>query len=126
AVAQATGWGWSRSGAIDDSLSAKEYLTKLADSAEDWSKKTPATPAELAKRINEFRQGCSTLILAEHKPLPPEDKAWLVERCQAWAKKLDQHLADVEAGKDVLEVRAEADETVSKLIKAIRGRAEKA
>lgn len=118
----AQGWGWSKPGAIDDSLSAKDYLAKLADAANDWHKKRPATPAELSKRIGDFRQGCSTLILSEHKPLSAEDKSWLVERCQAWAKKLDQHLADVESGKDVLEVRTQADETINKLMNAIRER----
>jgi hypothetical protein len=120
------GWGWSRPGAIDESLTPQQYLTKLSEAANDWHKKTPATPAELAKRIGEFRQGCSSLILSEHKPLKAEDKAWLIERCQAWAKKLDQHLADIESGKDVLEVRAQADETVNKLIKALADRAAKA
>lgn len=121
----AQGWGWSKPGALDDSLPAKDYLVKLSESAHDWFNKTPGTPEALARRILEFRQGCSTLILSEHKPLKPEDKAWLVERCQAWAKKLDQHLADIEAGKDLLQVRGEADETVNKLMKAIRDRADK-
>ncbi|MCC7421802.1 MAG: anti-sigma factor [Planctomycetaceae bacterium] len=121
----AQGWGWSKPGAIDESLEAKTYLAKLSAGADDWFKKRPATPQALAQRILEFRQGCSTLILSEHRPLLSEDKAWLIERCQAWAKKLDGHVADVEAGKDILQVRQEADETVNKLKKALLERSEK-
>lgn len=122
----AQGWGWSKPGAIDESLPAKEYLAKLSDGADDWFKKRPATPDALARRILEFRQGCSTLILSEHRPLKEVDKAWLVERCQAWAKKLDGHLADAESGKDVLKVREETDETVNKLKKALADRSQSA
>jgi hypothetical protein len=121
----AQGWGWSKSGAIDESVEAKAYLAKLSTGADDWFKKRPATPQALAQRILEFREGCSTLILSEHRPLKSEDKAWLIERCQAWAKKLDGHVADIESGKDVLQVRQEADETINKLKKALLERSEK-
>jgi hypothetical protein len=104
-------------------VSADRYLNGLADAAEDWFKKRPEKPADLARRLNEFRQGCSTLILAPHQPLAAKDRQWLVDKCRAWAVKLDRHLTDVEAGKDVLQVRREADETVEKLIAALRTRA---
>lgn len=121
----AQGWGWSKPGAIDESVEAKAYLAKLSAGADAWFNKRPATPQALAQRILEFRQGCSTLILSEHRPLKSDDKAWLIERCQAWARKLDGHVADVEAGKDVLQVRQEADETINKLKKALLERSEK-
>jgi hypothetical protein len=124
-VAVAPGWGWDRPGAIPSDVPADVYLTQLADAAQDWFKKRPETPAALAKRIAQFRQGCSTLILAEHRPLSPEDRQWLVEKCRAWAAKLDTHLADAEAGRDVIDVRTEADETINKLITAMRARATK-
>ena len=119
----AAGWGWEKPGALQQDVSAAEYLNGLAEAADDWFKKRPATPQALATRIAEFRQGCSTLILAEHRPLAPEDRQWLVEKCRAWAGKLDQHLAAVEAGRDVLEVRNEADETIRRLITALKTRA---
>jgi hypothetical protein len=78
----------------------------------------------LAKRIGEFRQGCSVLLLAEHKPLPEAERVWLVNRCKTWAAKLDKHLTELEAGKDVLTVRAEMDETVKQIAAALQSRAD--
>lgn len=119
----AAGWGWSKPGAINATLTPHDYLRSLAVAAEDWFKKRPDDAAGVALRIAQFRQGCSQLILAEHRPLAPEDKVWLVERCQAWAKKLDDHLAAVESGRAPAEVRAEADVTIKKLVDAINTRA---
>ncbi|MGH7201734.1 MAG: hypothetical protein ACREJB_14090 [Planctomycetaceae bacterium] len=126
ATAAANGWGWDKPGTLAEDASAEAYMNNLADAAGDWFNARPATQQDLARRIGEFRLGCSTLITSDHKPLSPEDEQWLVEKCQAWAKKLDQHLADAEAGEDVLTVRDEADETINNLIKAIRARAKQA
>lgn len=119
----ASGWGWQRPGALEASGTQAEYLNHLADSAEEWFKKRPDTPAALAKRIGEFRDGCSTLLLAEHRPLAADTKQWLRERCSAWAGKLDAHRSGLEAGQDVQTVRAAADDTIQKLIKALRTKA---
>lgn len=119
----ASGWGWQRPGALDAGGSQAEYLNHLADSAEEWFKKRPDTPAALAKRISEFRDGCTTLLLAEHTPLAAETKQWLRERCSAWAGKLDAHRTGLEAGQAVPAVRDAADETIRKLINALRTKA---
>jgi hypothetical protein len=119
-----TGWGWDRPGALVAHRTAPEYLNGLADGAGEWFNQRPDTPQDLSKRLNQFRAGCSTLILAEHAPLEKKDRDWLCDRCRAWAAKLDKHLADLEAGtKGPLAVRDEADETVNALIKALRTRA---
>ncbi len=122
--APAAGWGWEKPGALAIKLPPREYLNHLADAAQDWFKKRPENAPDLARRVAQFRQGCSTLILAEHQALAPADRDWLRERCRAWATKLDAHLAAIEAGEDIAAVRAAADETVNKLIKAIRERAD--
>jgi hypothetical protein len=119
----AIGWGWNRPEALPQDVPPATYLNRLADGAGEWFAKRPEDPAALAKRITEFRLGCSTLIGAEHRPLSAEDRLWLVEKCRAWAAKLDGHLAAVEAGRAPSEVRAEADETIQKLIEALRERA---
>lgn len=116
-------WGWDKPGAIPENVDAATYLTKLSDAGGQWFKKRPESPEALARRILQFRQGCSTLILAKHKPLDTEDRKWLVERCRAWATKLDQHLADIESGADVQKVRTDTDETINKLIAALKKRA---
>ena len=117
------GWGWDRPGALAANLPSRDYLEHLAAAAQDWFKKRPETAPELARRIGQFRQGCSTLILAEHPSLSPADRDWLRERCRVWAGKLDGHLAAIEAGQNIDDVRLAADETVNKLISAIRDRA---
>jgi hypothetical protein len=122
AVASAA-WGWNKPDALPTDLSAPAYLNALADAAGEWFNKRPEDPAALAKRIAEFRQGCSVLLLAEHRALAEPDRTWLVERCRAWATKLDGHLASVESGDAALTVRAATDETITKLIEALRGRA---
>ena len=63
------------------------------------------------------------MILAEHRPLSPQDRAWLVGRCRVWAVQLDAHLVALEAGDDPLAVRALADETIRGLIRALHERA---
>jgi hypothetical protein len=118
-----TGWGWSKPGAFPSDVTRKQYLTVLADEAEQWRGKRPDTPRALAQRINEFRQGCSQLILADHKPLAPGDRNWLVDKCHQWANKLDVELTALEKGEDVLAVRGKVDEMVDKLVKTLRDRA---
>ena len=119
----ASGWGWNRPGALADDLPPGVYLDRLADAAGEWFKKRPDDPIALARRIGEFRQGCSVLILSPHKPLTAQDRAWLVEKCRAWAAQLDAHLAALEGGASAATVRDDADATINKLIEALRDRA---
>lgn len=121
-----SGWGWSKPGAIPEDVDAREYLNRLADGAHEWFNKTPDNAVALAERISEFRQGCSKLILAPHEPLSEDDREWLVEKCQAWAKNIDAHLTELESTGDVAVVRVKMDETVNQLINALRNQAEKA
>jgi hypothetical protein len=122
-AAVGSGWGWDRPGGFPEHLPPGTYLHYLADVAREWLDQRPETPMALARRISEFRRGCTVLILSPHRTLPAEDRSWLVEKCRAWAAKLDAHLAAVEAGQDVLKVRGEADETINRLIDALRQRA---
>jgi hypothetical protein len=124
-VAAGPSWGWAKPGALPTEGSAADYLRRLAAEAKEWSNQRPEEPAALAKRILEFRQGCSTLIFAEHKPLAAEDRRWLVQKCQEWAAKFDQALAALEGGKEVAEVRKEMDATMAQLVQALLTRSEK-
>jgi hypothetical protein len=120
----ATTWGWNKPAALPQNVPAKVYLATLADEAREWFDERPEDPVALARRLNEFRRGCSTLILAEHRPLKAEDRQWLVDKCRLWAQKLDRHLMALEAGLDYRDVRDEVDETITKLSDALRQRAE--
>lgn len=120
----AKGWGWNSPVVFTAKLPADEYLRSVADSASEWFNRRPEQRAELAARVLQFREGCTRLILAKHEPLLPEDRAWLLERCRVWSKAFDGHLADLENGTPIATVREQADQTVNKLITALRSRAD--
>ena len=123
-AATPTGWGWDKPGAIPGEGPADAYLTQLATAADDWFKKRPDDAAGVKTRITQFRDGCSTLIDSPHDPLAVEDREWLVEKCKVWRGKLDEQLAAIDAGTDPLTVRESTDEIVTKLMTALRTRAQ--
>jgi hypothetical protein len=107
---------------LDPPLDRESYLEQLAVAAEAWTVKRPENSADLARRIGEFRMGCSALLLASHEPLPQADRDWLREKCANWAAALDRHLQEVESGVDSNTVRRQVDQTVIKIAAALRGR----
>ena len=121
----AANWGWAKPGGIpNEAPKPAEYLNGLANAADEWFDKRPEDAAEVARRINEFRTGCTQLIFSPHAPLAQKDKEWLVGRCRDWAKKLDEHLTALETpNADPRKIRGEADETIRKLQGALRERA---
>ncbi len=123
AKAAPSGWGWQRADAFPTGATRAEYLTQLADRAEEWFKKRPDTPEALARRLGEFRQGCSALQFAAHAPLPEADREWLRERCRVWSRRFDEQRAQVEEAGDTAATRAAADATVRQLVTALRTRA---
>lgn len=116
-------WGWAKPNGLPKNLDAKGYLNSLADTAQEWSNQKPDTPSTLAKRILEFREGCSVLLLADHGALPEVQRTQLKDRCRKWAAKLDASLARLEAGEDVTKCRSEVDSTVQSLIEYLRNEA---
>ncbi|HBI42787.1 MAG TPA: hypothetical protein DDY78_08005 [Planctomycetales bacterium] len=116
-------WGWNKPGVLASADSAPAYLNQLAKAADEWFDAKPKDAAAVAKRLTEFRRGCTALLLAERRPLSEEDDKWLMEKCRQWASKIDQELAEVEAGQ-VEKGRDDADETVHRLAAALRKRAE--
>lgn len=122
-VAAAPHWGWDRPDALPAEGPAAAYLDRLAEAADEWFKQRPADRVALAKRIGEFRQGCSTLLLADHPLLNEADRRWLLKKCRNWANRFEQYLAALEDRADPAEVRQEMDTTVRQLIEALRQRA---
>jgi hypothetical protein len=127
-------WGWNRPGVLTSTASPSAYLHGLAEAAEDWFrqgvKERPGDAVALARRIGDFRRGCTALILAPSTALAQADRDWLLKHCRDWAVKLDASLATVEAlapNKDparVTEVRDSADRTIRALIKALHDKAD--
>ena len=120
---ESSAWGWNRPGALSEEVPPSRYFARLADEAEEWFKQRPEEKSALTKRLEELRLGCSTLIAAPHRSLANKDRQWLIQKCQAWAKKFDQQLAALQSGEDPLQVRSRTDETINKLVAALRSRA---
>jgi hypothetical protein len=118
-------WGWAKPGGIPTESDRGKYLAALADRAEEWFEEQPADAPALARRLAEFRQGCSAFLFAPHTPLAPELRDELRRKCRDWAQKFESYLATLEAGQDPAAVRAQADVTVRKLIDTLRAEARK-
>lgn len=118
-----TAWGWNRDDALPQNANRTEYLLQVASGGEAWFDQRPTKRDAISTRLEEFRQGCSRLILADHQPLPEADHQWLVEKCKSWRKKIDGHMQRLNTGADPISVRNEADETARKLVSTIRERA---
>lgn len=117
-------WGWSRPDVLREDRTAQEYLTGLADAANEWFDKPPQSAEALDRRLTQMIQGCSRLIQAEHSPLVKADRVWLIASCKKWAVKLDNHLAELKSGKkDLAAVQQDADKTIHQLVEALRARA---
>jgi hypothetical protein len=117
-------YGWNKPGVFEVALDKPAYLNHLADRANEWFDRKPANAGQLASRMKEFRESCDKLLAAKHPQLPAEDREWLYERCRLWAGKIDASLAKLNADPSKLKaVNAEMDETVAKLITALRTRA---
>ncbi|WP_439630316.1 hypothetical protein [Gemmata sp.] len=117
-------WGWGKpSGLALDQQSPKGYLNKLADSAEEWSAYQPSDATGVGTRVAELRIGCTRLMHSAYGPLTPADKAWLLEHCREWGRRLDGHQQALDAGSDPLVVRAAVDETVQLIAATLRAKA---
>ena len=116
-------WGWNRPGVVDSDGSAPAYLDRLADAADEWFADRPEGATATAERLNDYRRGCSLLLLAAHEPLAPADRQWLKDKCRKWAAKIDQELAEVEAG-DAAKGRDDADAMTHQLVTALRKKAQ--
>ncbi len=117
-------WGWGKpSGLAADQSDPKAYLNQLAATAEEWSLHRPSDALGVGTRVAELRTGCTRLVHSSYGPLAPADKAWLLDQCRAWAKRLDAHQQALDAGADPLAVRADADETVRAMAAALREKA---
>ena len=115
-------WGWEKPGALTQPLPRAAYLNHLADTAEEWFNQRPTDAVGVARRIHQFREGCTALLLAEQPQLTQADRDDLRKRCRNWAKQLDQQLAELEEGRDPLAVRDDVDGIVDQLTKALRKR----
>ena len=118
------GWGFNTPDLLAFEGSEKQFLNHLADAANQWSSKQPADTVQLRERLVQFGNGCQKLIDTLDEPLPqlsPETQTWLRDKCLAWKTTIDEHVAAIDNGTGSFpEIRAAADATISKLVKALR------
>ena len=121
-VVKTSDWGWERAGILDVSLAPDQYLNHLANLAGEWFNQQPASVELLEDRLRTFRKSCDTLIDYRHDQLPETDRAWLVDRCKAWAKKLDEKIAALAESKDSKQIQIESDALINNLMVKLRDR----
>ena len=92
-----TPWGWQSAQAMPKGASANEYFLSLGGSAEEWFDQKSTTADMLASNLQSLSNGCQRLIDAPHGALSSDQRAWLIEKCGAWKKDIDQLLADAKA-----------------------------
>lgn len=113
-------WGWQR--VASSSSTRSEYLSSLAQSANDWFAVRPQSKSDARLRIEEFISGCDNLIQSNHIALSKEDSAWLVDKCRRWKGELEEGLSDLDS-RPLSESLASVDLLVNALVRALRDRA---
>ncbi|MCI0683315.1 MAG: hypothetical protein L0Y71_14525 [Gemmataceae bacterium] len=123
----ATFWGWQDPDVFRADLGAAEYYKKsIAAPARQWYDRRPEDRRALARRLTEFRYGCTVLLLAEHKPLIAGEREWLLEKCREWAARCEDLLHEIEdTATDAMAVRAKADSLMDLLVLQVEARAQK-
>ncbi|MEZ6139193.1 MAG: hypothetical protein R3B84_01360 [Zavarzinella sp.] len=116
-------WGWQGLPLNEMPTEKREYLTAIADAGDEWFQRNPRSSNELLQDLRAMRDGCTKLLAAPHPGLGLADRQWLYEKCVAWGTKLDQHLADAHTEADWQVVQTQANETVRKLVTALRDKA---
>ncbi|MEI8017231.1 MAG: hypothetical protein WCH39_03475 [Schlesneria sp.] len=119
---QSLAWGWNRPGTFVADVDAEKYLDRLAERADEWRQRPHDTPDQLRNDLKDVRNACLTLLDANHDPLPLVQSDELKKRCRKWLGKINDHLAALDQGDNLLEVRQQADDTMDKLVTAIRNR----
>jgi hypothetical protein len=107
---------------LPQELSRGDYIARLAAAPADWYQYRPDDAESLALRIGQLRQGCSMLLLCEHRPLTPDDREWLTENCRSWAARLEGYLIALETKGDPLIVRRQVDRTIEEISAALEKR----
>ncbi len=120
-TAQASsGWGFAKVKDLPRDGGPKRVFSTLAEFADEWEKKQPDDAAGMARRLHEFREGCTALQLADDLPLSVADTLWLKGRCAEWSAEIDAHLRTLERSRDVPAVSTAATATSRRIAAELR------
>jgi hypothetical protein len=119
-------WGWTGMSMPPQHVPRVDYLNRLAGAAEQWYRMDREDPLILARRVGELRQGCSAILLTQHRPLTHEDRVWLVEVCRSWAARCDGYLIALETGSEPRIIRGQVDRLIDEIAAMLRKQARSA
>ena len=107
---------WTSPDDLSRPATAELYWHRLASVKQWWFSEKPAKKVQLALRMGQLSQGCSVLILQDHKPLLPADADRLKNTCRDWAKELNGYITDLQSDNaDVQEIQKKTDALVNRL-----------
>lgn len=119
-------WGWQNV-SLAKQDSRELYFGKLDQSLAEWFDVSKGSKELLAKRLEQFSDGCDRLINAEHDSLSQSDQDWLLEKCEAWKVTIDELVASAKQANDdqqVARIKNSADDLVTKISLAFKNRIE--
>ncbi|QEL19203.1 hypothetical protein [Limnoglobus roseus] len=70
----------------------------------------------LARRLSELRQGCSVLLLSEHRQLQEGQRNWLHKEYLRWADEIDKAVRELESGGNPSDTRSRIDGQMRELL----------
>lgn len=119
-TSQPSGWGFSNMDTLASAETPEDYFQSLSGAANQWFKK-PVTDAEqLSERLVQFSRGCEKLLQAEHSVLAPEQRAWLIEKCEGWKTKIDQlAIAVADGSKPFEQGLQEANDIATRMVSVL-------
>lgn len=115
-----TRWGWQRPGVLTAEVSAPDYLRLLSERAGEFDQGDLTTAAGLDRRLTEMLAACQALNEAPHRPLTPNDRKWLQERCRDWIDKLEKERSRLRVTDVDTAVVREVRDASQKIIRTLR------
>jgi len=107
---------WTSPEDLSRPASPEQYWQRLASVKQWWFSEKPANKVQLALRMGQLSEGCSVLILHEHKPLSPADADQLTKKCREWATELNRYIAELQGeNADVQEIQKKTDAWVNRV-----------
>ena len=112
-------WGWNDHKIYAQDVDESSYLNLLANAANDWFQ-----VSRNGESLSQLIGSCDALISEKHYQLSPPNRDWLVDKCRAWRDCLGLSRELLNEGKSDDRVFAEVDEIVSKLVAALKRKAD--
>ncbi len=117
-----TTWGWQRREVLAEQSDRTMFFEQLVSAAREWHDERPTTEVALAKRMLEFRAGCTALQLSPLSSLSAADRDWLRQQCRRWSDQIEEQLASLESGEHPRQVHDAMNKLVDEATTSLRER----